>query len=1272
MGSYPTFFPGEVRVYVPVFSAVMTDAGESDNKDVRQSSDKSITIHGNKVFWCAFGHPYRQFAFQEKYKWDIIKQNIDKKPGSEKIPLKPLIRSFLVEEHVVKDIMLKATTEAFSEIAADHDINVDKRATNQFGISDNSKRKLEMAALPGSLITYADFEDLEEFDKYTEVTKEWGEIKTIGELKQKFNLPTEVFTPPDSSFFITTDKNNVAKIANYEDVEANIRKEETINGRKVNSKWKEYASVLEKMNNVPELTDANQLTMLKLQTSPISEYKLDFTDNTVKNYMIKQNLNSQHLADAKRLLDSFELLKVMTKRPKLPWFLLVSPVDLKVTGYSELRQIILKQCTNIIAGKHDSQSIEVLQTEMKNNNIRWKFSPSVDNYQENINSAVDFLKRKGQLADFPSGEKFTKKGLADYYKVSLKNYVLSAKCKLSNDDKIFIKQTIDGSITERNIVYTTEENSGFKIFLGADVSKRQVIMPDDQLSIEMFEKDISGDQIKNHLSKVVERTSFISPPRKVTLIFPDSDLGTATEHLWKKRATELGDYLKSSMEVQNIELKFRQSKSFKYDMISHTIDSGQRKELPVRLVNGHLIIDGHIAPLEVVKEIQNIYDNLRDGDSFRSLLKSKQSDIVFVPSTEGFFLSNTHQDRVSKSRLLVDYENKQFKKPIRNEIIIALDQDKSTADNNQKHVPSAADEAADMLYDGFRHKRKDSVMLVSASKENNRWNINKILPIHSETGIGTFDDVRITVVGKGHSSSKPGVFEIAGQNSKGINDLIQEIKTTFDIREDAVQKVSVVACNPETKTTKPKDVVTRAIKLGKDIAEKNKVDVSTRVGYVKVDEEGHKWFSATEDGEYHRRQYGDVYIAEWDGEKVISGESKVSVQAEEFLKDTDIKRSDHLGVSKTVSNELGSDIFKNGLFLQEEIKSNIRSQNLNAETSQPQGKTVFDNPKMQKRLQKLGNVMSKYGMLQTASFLLNAEKCKKTNYSSEEVCEARKSIAAISLTQEVTELASSAASKSLRGGTPKVKIAPKPGTASIKSFGKSLMRNPLKGLPLLGLGLDGISLGLDIYDLTRAKTPTEKGIAGTSVALSGLSFIAGATALGASILGFTAVAAVAGPAAIVVGALAFLFNIGVTIWQTIVYEKTHIPLVNNSSKKFETWHSMYDQQWYECKESAVFFKPGVAVKLLSFTSDTIQANSEYLCETKRKNWKLHARIYPLLLGSQICEDYDSLESNCYCHELGCSGLINIRSGMNIGGTQQFACSNFKTVILNTSPIVLYV
>ena len=59
----------------------------------------------------------------------------------------------------------------------------------------------------------------------------------------------------------------------------------------------------------------------------------------------------------------------------------------------------------------------------------------------------------------------------------------------------------------------------------------------------------------------------------------------------------------------------------------------------------------------------------------------------------------------------------------------------------------------------------------------------------------------------------------------------------------------------------------------------------------------------------------------------------------------------------------------------------------------------------------------------------------------------------------------------------------KPGTAFIKSFGKSLMRNLLKGLPLLGVGLGGVSLGLDIYYLTRAKTPAEKGIAGTNVAL---------------------------------------------------------------------------------------------------------------------------------------------------------------------------------------------
>ena len=1237
----------------------MTDAGESGFKDVRQNLDGSITIHGNKDFWCAFGHPYRQIAFQEKYKWDIIKQNIDKKIDTGKIPLKPLIRMFLVDAKIVKDIMLRATTEDFNAIAGDRPYNVDVRATNQFGLDDYSKRKLEMAALPGSLVTHADFDHLSEFDKYSEITKTWGEIRKVAELKQKFNLPTEVFTPPKSSFLITTEKNNVAKLANAEAVADMLRKEKMITGKEVDPRWKQYATRLENMNSQPKPTDAHHLNMINLQTRPINEYKLGFTDNTVKNYIIKQNLNTQLLTDAKRLSDSFEITKIATKKPTLRWDSIAS----KATGNNKMIKAVIRECANFIAGIQDPKGMDALGVEMKNNKIPWKYSPSLDSYKENLKSAVDALKRKGLLTGFPSGEQFTKSELINYYKKCLKEFILSSKIDI---DKNIILQNIDGTSSKKNIIFTTDENAKSKIVLRADMPERQIFMPDDELSIE-FKKDVGVDQIKKHLSNVFDNTVYSSPPEKVNLLFPDSDLDPKTASLWKKWAIEVGDYLKSSMKVQNIEMVFRETGSLKYDMISHTIDLGQGKEMPVRLVNGHLILGDHIAPPDAVKKMQKIYDGSGEGNKFRNLLDSKKSDILCVQHTDGFFLSNKDQKHVSNSPMLVDYENKQFKKPIRNEIIIALGEGIDLNNPNQKQGLSATDEAANMLYDGAFRKNRDNIILMSASKENTRWNVNMKL---SPKTIGAYDNVRITVVGNGLVSTT-GALEIGGQDSKAINDLIQEVKTSLNIKDDGVQKISIVACNPDT--TKAKDSANRAIKLGQDIAKQNKVAVSTRIGYVKVDKEGHKWFSATENGDYHRRQEGDVYIAEWDGKNVISGTSKVQVKASEFLKDSDITKSGHLGVSNTVSNELESEIFRSGFLLQEEMKSKILSEKISSEISQSKTKTIFDNPKVQKRLQKLGDVMSKYGMLQTATFIVNAEKCEKTNYTSKEACEARKTVAIISLSQEATELVAegvSKASKSLRRQPPKIKAIPKPGTSSLKAFGKSVMRNPLKGLPLLGVGLDAVSLGLDIYDLTRAKTPTEKGIAGTSVALSGLSFIAGATALGASLLGFTAVAAVAGPAALVVGALSFLFNIGVTIWQTIEYERTQMPLVRETAKYFDTMHSVYDQHWYACKESNFYFRPRIAAKSLSLRHNHMEAYSEYLCETKGKDWKTHFRVYPLLLGSVICDDYDSLESNCYCHDLSCSGLINVRSGMNIGGTQYLDCSDINTVYLNTTPIVL--
>ena len=1239
----------------------MTDAGESGFKDVRQNLDGSITIHGNKDFWCAFGHPYRQIAFQEKYKWDIIKQNTANKIDTGKIPLKPLIRMFLVDANTVKDIMLRATTEDFNVVAGDRPYNVDARATNQFGLDDYSKRKLEMAALPGSLVTHADFDQLSEFDKYSETTKTWGEIRKVAELKEKLNLPTEVFTPPKSSFFITTEKNYDAKLANDEAVANMLRKEKMITGKEVDPRWQQYASLLEKMNSQPKPTDAYQLNMINLQTRPINEYKLDFTDNTVKNYIIKQQLNTQQLTDAKRLSDSLEITKIATKKPGLRWDSIAS----KATGYNQMTKAVIRECANFIAGIQDPDGMVVLGKEMRKKEIPWKYSPSLDSYKENLKSAVDALKREGLLAGFPSGEQFTKAELMNYYKKSLKEFILSSNI---DTDKNIILQNIDRTSSKKNIIFTTDENAKSKIVLRADMPERQICMPGDELSIE-FKKDVSVDQIKKHLSNVFDNTVYSSPPEKVNLLFPDSDLDQKTASLWKKRAIEVGDYLKSSMKVQNIEMVFRETGSLKYDMISHTIDLGQGKEMPVRLVNGHLILGDHIAPPDAVKKIQKIYDGSGEGNRFRNLLESKKSDILFVQNTDGFFLSNKGQKHVSNSPMLADYENKQFKKPIRNEIIIALDEGIDQNIQNQKQGLSATDEAANMLYDGAFRKNRDNIILMSASKKNSRWNVNMKL---SPKTIGAYDNVRITVVGKGVVSTT-GALEIGGQNSKGINDLIQEVKTSLNIKDDGVQQISIVGCNPDT--SKAKNSANRAIKLGQDIAKQNKVAVSTRIGYVKVDEEGHKWFSATENGDYHRRQEGDVYIAEWDGKKVISGTSKVQVKALEFLKDSDIIKSGHLGVSNTVSNELESEIFRSGVLLQEEMKSKILSDKISSEISQSKTKTIFDNPKVQKRLQKLGNVMSKYGMLQTATFLVNAEKCKETNYTSKEACQARKAVAIISLSQEATELVAervSKASKSLSRKPPKVKTLPKPGASSLKAFGKSFMRNPLKGLPLLGVGLDAVSLGLDIYDLVRAKNTTEKAIAGTNVALSGLSFIAGATALGASLLGFTAIAAVAGPAALVVGALSFLFNIGVSIWQAIELERQRIEFetsqVRETAKYFETMHSVYDQRWYDCKESTFYFRPRIAAKSLSLRHNHMEAYSEYLCETKRQDWKRHIKLYwPVPL---ICDDYDSLESNCYCYDLNCSGLINVRSGMNIGGTQYLDCSDINIVYLNTTPIVL--
>lgn len=1251
---------GNVHEYVPVYTAIMTDAGESTFKDVRQNIDKTITINGDGTFWCAFGHPIRQFAYQDKYKWDIIAQGIKDKVNTDIIPLQPLIRSFLVESDVVSDIMTKATTENFNKITGTRDENVDGNvATNQFGISPESRTKLEKAALPGSLITYV--EDLNSVNGYDKVKKTWGEVKDVAELKRKFNVPTQVFTSAELSKFITAEiKQNTIKanLANSDEFKSKF------NGG-IDIEWETYASFLKSMEDNSRPAKPYQLTMYTPQSGQISEYPVsDFADiNNVKNLIAKQTMNSKHIDKANTLLDSFGILRMATEMDSYsPWTKDVFVLQNK--NLFSLKNQFIKECVNFIEGHINFKSMKKLKNEMIKNKIDWTFSPSADEFKVNLKNVLSMLKKQDNFFEkIPfgeNGEKFTKQQLFKYYKDSLTQYIQSKNCKLSKDNKnLLVKTLSEDKISQKTLEFTDDIASGSKFVLGVDESKH-IIMPGHKLSIEFIGHDIDFHKVSNALSKVFDSTMSNSVPQTINFDFPDTVLETKKDLMWKKLAVQTGDYVRATSKVQAIEFTFKNAETIKYDMVSHIIDNGQTKETPFIFEKGYPVIDNHIASYDLKLKLKGVYkDLLKETDSFRKLQESKFSGIKFVPTDKGFFLSNKNNNNVLKSPTVDEYKNKQFKQQVRNEIIIKLASPDAVAnfdDQNQHYVRTAVDEASDMLESGYRQKKnKDNVLLIPAMKEGNSWNI--LLP----SAAGDLENVRITIVGHGDASSE----KIAGHQAEDISNLIREAKTKLNIKEHGLEKVSIVACNPETDGTVSTDNTKKAIDFAQIIAKENKVSVSTRAGYVKVDEKGHKWYSATKDGEYHRQQVGDVYLALWKGDTVIPVIEKN--KANSFLQDPDMLKSGPLDFSKTVSNEAESDVFKNGWNLKKELDFDLIKTDM--ENKPPKHSNMFDNPKFQKRLQKVGNIMSKYGMLQTATFLINAEKCKKTNYSSKEACEARKHIAIISLSQEAVEIAGTA-SKAIRQTMKTTSKTVKASTTGLKSFGKAVLRNPLKGLPVLGVGLDIASLGLDIYDLVRAKTPTEKGIAGTSLALSSLSLIATTTSLVAGIAGATAVAAVAGPAAIVVGIVSFAFNIGVTIWQTIQYENAQILLVNEAAKVFENVHSLYDQPWYDCKGSTLLIKPGVAVKSINLVNDFIEANSDYLCETRRKDWKTHFRLYPLLLGSQICDDYSSLESNCYCENLGCSGLINMRSGMDIYGTQNFYCGNVKTIVLNTAHIML--
>ena len=118
----------------------------------------------------------------------------------------------------------------------------------------------------------------------------------------------------------------------------------------------------------------------------------------------------------------------------------------KAPGYNEMAKAVIRECANFIAGIQDPDGMVALGKEMRNKEIPRKYSPSLDSYKGNLKSAVDALKREGLLTGFPSGEQFTKAELMNYYKKSLKEFILSSNIDI---DKNIILQNIDGTSSKK-------------------------------------------------------------------------------------------------------------------------------------------------------------------------------------------------------------------------------------------------------------------------------------------------------------------------------------------------------------------------------------------------------------------------------------------------------------------------------------------------------------------------------------------------------------------------------------------------------------------------------------------------------------------------------------------------------------------------------------------------------------------------------------------------------------------------------------------------------